>query len=82
MNTVKKNIYLFTGYFIVNSILYIMKLIALDIYFKLNDLSSASAQLDSASAQLDSASFHILFKISFKSLRQVFENIIIGKIIY
>ena len=36
MNTIKKNIYLFIGYLIVNSIIYIIKLIALDIYFNLD----------------------------------------------
>ena len=54
-----------------------MKLIALDIYFKLHDLQVPNQVPVQVLNQVP-----ILFKITFKSLSQVLENIIIGKIIY
>ena len=75
MNTIKKNIYLFIGYFLINIVLYIIKLVVEDIYFKLGDLC--------APIQVINTLNHVpmLFKISFTSFGQVLENVIIGKII-
>ena len=93
MNTIKKNIYLFIGYLIVNSIIYIVKLIALDIYFNLNDLYTPNQVINTPNQVINTPNQVIntpnqvpfIFKITFtescvKFLRMLSsENVLIYK---